>query len=274
MGLGLMSLACLGLRKFWWATVFCGLMMFNLIVVGFSARWALATTSTMTGMRSRVLVANVLTSNRDWPALVALIEQEKPHVVALLEVNQRWKDNLERSAVVSEQWPWRHYHVREDNFGVAVFSHWPVEAVRVIELAEPELPSLEVMLTTPAGPVRLLVTHPLPPVSERATRSRDLHLAAIAKWRAEVSEGESVWVAGDFNATPWCPPLRRAMAKAGLSINGLSGIHGTWPVAVPFLRIPIDHLLTTSTWMAETRRVGPTIGSDHLPVVVDLRSLP
>ena len=34
--------------------------------------------------------------------------------------------------------------------------------------------------------------------------------------------------------------------------------------------IPIDHVLVTPQWLVVEREVGPNLGSDHLPVIVQI----
>lgn len=269
-GLAGMVLVCLLMRNKLWAILLGGIALFNAGAVwrsgpGLSLGRERAETSA-----GRVLVANVLTDNRDWAALVALIERERPDVVALLEVNRRWRDELEASPLIREWLPYREYHVREDNFGLAFLTRWSGGVPRLLELSDAGVPSLETRLDTPAGRVCLLITHPVPPGDAEGTRQRDRHLAALAEWRRSVPADETTWVAGDFNATPWCPPLRRVMAEAGWRAAVATWPSGTWPVAVPFLHIPIDHLLLDGAWAAVRVRTGPDIGSDHFPVLVDV----
>ena len=51
------------------------------------------------------------------------------------------------------------------------------------------------------------------------------------------------------------------------------GVQATWPSVyrIPPMMIPIDHCLVSPDVRVVGRRVGPHIGSDHLPVIVELQ---
>jgi hypothetical protein len=63
---------------------------------------------------------------------------------------------------------------------------------------------------------------------------------------------------GDLNVTPWSPHFRQLLQQTGL------------PAQVPPLRIPLDHCLVSPAFQVIERRVGPRLGSDHLPLIVTL----
>ena len=44
----------------------------------------------------------------------------------------------------------------------------------------------------------------------------------------------------------------------------------SFPSDMAVLRIPVDHLLASCSIGVRERRIGPQVGSDHLPVIVDL----
>ncbi|WP_443747624.1 hypothetical protein [Asticcacaulis solisilvae] len=48
-----------------------------------------------------------------------------------------------------------------------------------------------------------------------------------------------------------------------------SGMAYSWPVAKPWLRIQIDHILTKGAMAGRSRTLGD-VGSDHYPVRADL----
>jgi endonuclease/exonuclease/phosphatase (EEP) superfamily protein YafD len=73
-----------------------------------------------------------------------------------------------------------------------------------------------------------------------------------------------------LNLTPWSP-WWDALLEAGQLIDSRKGfgVHATWPANVWALMIPIDHVLVSQEVRVRRRRLGPALGSDHRPVVVD-----
>lgn len=264
---------CLGLRHTRWAVVFSLFALFNLGAVltpHFSRSVHASADSDAAALR--ILYANVLTENETPEALFALIAAEAPDLIALLEVNGRWREQL--VAKLTRDYPHRFIRDREDNFGIALFSRRPLLDPRVEYFTASEVPSLAV--TLPDGGANLLLTHPLPPGDALNTRLRDEHLDALAEWSQSAMRSARVIIIGDLNATAWCPPLRRLAARSDLRFAGTRHrfFAATWPVHVPHLRIPIDHVLLDRRLGCSAFRVGPDIGSDHFPLLVDITPAP
>ncbi len=105
----------------------------------------------------------------------------------------------------------------------------------------------------------------LGPRSARMQRRQVESLAALARG----FDGPLV-VAGDFNFTPWSARFRRFEEASGLRRAG-GGIVPTWPARIMPLGIPIDHVFAGPGFASATARSGPDVGSDHLPVIAELR---
>jgi endonuclease/exonuclease/phosphatase (EEP) superfamily protein YafD len=75
--------------------------------------------------------------------------------------------------------------------------------------------------------------------------------------------------------TPWSYRLQRLLASAGLRRHAT--FLRSWPTHLyPQLRLPapaflIDHVLSTPDIRSVSIRTGPVVGSDHLPVIAQLR---
>jgi endonuclease/exonuclease/phosphatase (EEP) superfamily protein YafD len=216
------------------------------------------------GVAVRVLVLNVHTEGSSFDEVARLIEDVQPDIVGLVEVDDRWLTGL---APALARFHWRLEKPRNDNFGVALYTRSPL--VASIEGLGIALPS--VVGTVDLGVVKLsiILIHPLPPMSAVALTAQGDELDAVAN-RAR-GMPDPVVVMGDFNATPWSRPYRRLLARSGLCDSRAGfGVQATFPASSAVLRIPIDHLLASCSVGVSERRVERDVGSDHLPIVVEL----
>lgn len=75
-------------------------------------------------------------------------------------------------------------------------------------------------------------------------------------------------MAGDFNSSPWTHAVRRIGASGNFRLG--SGFTTSWPSDSPaLLRLPLDQLYLRGRVEAEVR-TGPQLGSDHLPLLIEL----
>lgn len=211
------------------------------------------------GTARRILLLNVHTESTGYAEVRALIADTHPDVVALVEVSDRWLAEL---APALAAYPGRIEAPRADNFGIALYARAPVTGT--VEELGGGVPSI--VAATEGFDV--IVTHPLPPMSARALALQREQFAVIAA-RAVLSD--KMIVLGDLNATPWSRAFHRLLAGAGLCDTragfGLQASYPAWS-AVP--RIPIDHVLVSCGFGVADRSIERDVGSDHLPVVVDL----
>ncbi len=236
----------------------------NLIVVA-PALSGFRTSAPAGAIRLRVLAANVLTQNRDRVTLARLIERTGADVVVLLEVDRGWLDDL---APALTGYPARVEAPRTDNFGVAIYARTPFTRSRIVDVGH-EVPVAVVELAPAAGGLTVIGAHPVPPVSSTALALQRTQLDAIAALAAAAT-GPCLLI-GDLNATPWSAAFQRVVARSGLrdSRRGF-GVQATFPSRLGWFGIPIDHALVSPDLAVVDRRVGPPIGSDHRPIVIEL----
>ncbi len=108
------------------------------------------------------------------------------------------------------------------------------------------------------GPVQFVTTHPPSPGDPGLMRDRDQQLAAAG---AYVDASRPFIIAGDFNSTPW----GRAYNAVPGTRAGDPRLEGTFPALLGPLGLPIDHIRFGGLILTDYR-VGPDIGSDHLPL--------
>jgi len=213
----------------------------------------------------RSLLMNVNTES-GVPGKVALaIGQLDPDVLALEEVNDQWISAL---SVPLQTYPFSKAMPRDDNFGIALYSKYPLVQSEIRQVGEADIPSVIAELELPDGRLTVIATHALPPGGPENSRLRNDQLAQLP---GIVNQANSpVLLLGDLNATPWCSHFKRLLSQSGLrdSSHG-RGVMGTWPTYLPILLIPIDHCLHTAGVHVTREAIGPEVGSDHYPLVID-----
>jgi endonuclease/exonuclease/phosphatase (EEP) superfamily protein YafD len=217
------------------------------------------------GKLYRLLLANVNTSNPYHDKVRRFIETTSPDLVVLVEVDLNWLDelgleDLSFSFLIAEP--------REDNYGIAMYSRTPFIKSEVVRYGSLEMPSIFACLQQGGTVVNVIGSHPPPPKSRQLARYRDQQLEEIMEFTRNL-EGEVIFC-GDFNLTSWSPPFKRLLERGELcdSRQGF-GIQGTWPTWMPLFFIPLDHIWVSSNIYVHNRRIGPRIGSDHRPVVLN-----
>jgi len=212
----------------------------------------------------RVLLLNVHTSSSAFADVARLIADTAPDVIGLVEVDARW---LAQLAPALAPYPHHIDEPREDNFGIALYSKLPLRGAT--ELLGSQLPTVVATVDVHGTPLDVVLTHPIPPVRSEPLRMQLSQLDAVAR-RAHAL-GPHVIVMGDFNATPWSKPFRTLVAATGLCDTRAGfGLQASFPAASALLRIPIDHVLASCAIGVRSRAIERDVGSDHLPVLIDL----
>ncbi len=213
-----------------------------------------------------VMTFNVNGLNDRYSDVIEFVRAESPDVVFIHEATFLWED-----AFVAAELPYRVERGREEPLDFGTMALVPEGAeFRTFGFATSAPRAVEVVVDAGDGSVRVLGTHPLSPSTEERARLRDAQLGFARDWSAE-SGGRRI-VAGDLNATPWSLSFRRLLDGGGLNNSQRGyGLELTFPSgSSPLVQVPIDHVLHAGGFAVTDRRLGPSLGSDHLPVVVDL----
>lgn len=216
--------------------------------------------------RLRIFLVNVNFHNQAYRHALSTIRQTGADVVAVIEVNRAWFAQL---SSLQDVYPFRQGMVRINGWGMMLLSRLPFEESRVLNYRESGIPCVTARMPFDGKRLNLVLTHPYAPVSRQYADSRNRQLEALV--RIVRLHDQPLVVLGDLNITPWSPHFQQMLRKAGLrdSREG-HGLQPTWPSWNAFLRIPIDHCLISQGVTVHHRRVGPHIGSDHYPIIVDL----
>lgn len=212
----------------------------------------------------KLLVVNVHVGLVDAGPLLQLIERESPDVIGIIELSPALEKQL---GVLDAAYPMHRSQARDDPFGIGLWTRWSDSTIEISSTPPLDFPALVLRV---AGSARLWLVHPFPPISAEAAGWRDQYLGHVA---SQIGGDPKVLVAGDFNATPWSAAYRSFRRSSGLLDSSAGQL--PWPTwfggsaAGSVLALPIDHVLHAEGWRVLDRRIGPDIGSDHRPLIVE-----
>jgi len=219
-----------------------------------------------------LMSANLMYGRCDLGALTRQVLREDPDVVVLQEYTPAAARAM--VAALSDRYPHRVEHIRDDAFGQAVFSRRPFASpARLFPPGDGwREPQALVTVALGAGHVAIMNIHLLPPSSFDWVREHRVQAARLAEQVAmDFAEHGAVVLAGDFNATPESPHLR-ALVRVGFAAaheEAGRGRASTWPRTSWLRHVPgirLDHALGAGVEFIESR-TGEDFGSDHRPVL-------
>lgn len=222
------------------------------------------------GSRVRLLIANVLMTNRNAEPLLDQIGRLDPDLVLLVETDDWWGGRLES---LEARYPHVVSRPRNDFYGLHLFSRFSLVDPKVRFLIDDYVPSLRTGVRLPSGAlIDLHGVHSKPPPHQNTAR-RDAELLLAAQEVRE-SSAPSI-VAGDMNDVAWSRTTQLFRRVGGLLDPRIGrGLYTTFNANWPFLRWPVDHVFFEPAFALMEFRVLGHIGSDHLPVYAALCHAP
>lgn len=228
--------------------------------------WYLNDAPTSSGVPLKLVLANVHSKNTNYQRLIEFVGREDPDMIFLQEVTTEW---VEGTKELLRDYPHAYTESRRGNFGIAMYSKTPLKSVRHIDSPPLSHPTLVATTMIDGETLTLISSHPTIPVGRFLYESRNKQLRSVATLVDQVT-GKIVLI-GDFNASIWCAHYRKLEADTGLiNVRRGVGILPSWPTFLPFAMIPIDHVLVSEDIGVVGARMGKSIGSDHLPLVVTI----
>jgi endonuclease/exonuclease/phosphatase (EEP) superfamily protein YafD len=215
----------------------------------------------------RVVTVNAWFANRDHAALVTWLNRSGADIVALQEITPQWALALEPLA---RTYPHRKLLPREDPYGIALLSRWPLADVQSMDFSGDGTPSLVANVDVHGRKLRMIVLHTRWPVTPELQVARDHVLRQAAA--LALTQPDATILLGDLNLTPYAPAFARLVSESGLQ-DALADAawRPTWQAAFWPLALPIDHVLVPRRSCVTGHEIGDYLGSDHRPLQVTLR---
>jgi endonuclease/exonuclease/phosphatase (EEP) superfamily protein YafD len=214
----------------------------------------------------RILQANVFEHHGSPEALIRLVQAVAPDVVLLQEASGAWESRLD---ALNADYPRRAFVPRYEG-GLPDLGHfWRGEAETPRGLHGEGVPATETVLHVAGRAVRLLNVHLASPHSPERARRHEAQMRALTAYACGADS--PFIVTGDLNTSLWSRLYKRLIAGTRL-VNSRQGfgVLGTWPSFLGPLRTPLDNTLVSPDIEVVRTWVGPSIGSDHRPLVTDL----
>jgi endonuclease/exonuclease/phosphatase (EEP) superfamily protein YafD len=218
----------------------------------------------------RVMSVNLYIQNTDPQALRAQIEQFRPDVILLIEMN--WPMRMLFDGPLAEQYPYRSF--RDVGGSAVMVSRLPFREEPVIIGRRAGMGFIPRIIELNGREVVILGQHFISPAGLWAVERNRQQVAAA---RAIIdAEARPVIFAGDLNMTPQTPNFRELRAGGLRSSHEIAGFgRGVtwrpiwrWSRHLPGIRI--DHILVRPPLTVSHHAVGDDIGSDHLPVIAEI----
>lgn len=202
--------------------------------------------------------------NQKYFAVAQTIIQTNPDVIGFSEITPTWLIALKAGLT-------NYPYVIADTTGggIAIFSRLPLESKEIRYYSERKRPRALAKVKLAGGHFTLIFAHPFIPLKNTAMRNEEF--AIYAKEAIEASKSGPVIVAGDLNCTPFSSDFSKLLIDGQLTDSEQGfGPQPSWSMQQKITLFPIDHCLVSKDIVTLNRYTGEDIGSDHLPVVVEL----
>jgi endonuclease/exonuclease/phosphatase (EEP) superfamily protein YafD len=214
----------------------------------------------------RIVAFNVKSGNHRYDQLAPLVAQLKPDVLGLVELTPGWAHAADSAS--SRVRP-RGYVVQRGAYGMGLLSAATPTALSARHFPADGPVALIARFEIRDRPLTFVLVHVHTPFAG-SVHERELRALAAAR----PSLGSRLIVCGDFNTVSWAAQFRDFSRSAGLTDVFRGAWHGySWPSWSRLLGVPLDHCLVSSGLAVRERHFGPSIGSDHFPLIVDVAIL-
>jgi endonuclease/exonuclease/phosphatase (EEP) superfamily protein YafD len=214
----------------------------------------------------RIVAFNVKSGNHRYDQLAPLVAELKPDVLGLVELTPGWAHAADSAS--SRVRP-RGFAVQRGAYGMGLLSAATPTAISARHFPADGPVVLIARFTIRDRPLTFVLVHVHTPFAG-SVHERELRALAAAR----PSLGSRLIVCGDFNTVSWAAQFQDFSRSTGVTDVFRGAWHAySWPSWSRLLGVPLDHCLISSGLAVRERHFGPSIGSDHFPLVVDVAIL-
>jgi endonuclease/exonuclease/phosphatase (EEP) superfamily protein YafD len=215
----------------------------------------------------KVVTLNAWFRNENVERIARYLATSEADVIVIQEFDSR---RMRELMALLPDYPHSALDAAQDRHGAAILSRWPIESSQPLSLSTGARHAQWARVRWHSTAVEVVGVHLPWPLGARVSAQRNQELYALAQWM-RTRTGPLV-VAGDFNLSPWSPHFVAALEQAQAQDAFASQRPlRTWPTRFAPLGIRIDHCWTSQDWHVAQAIRGPDVGSDHYPLLVELR---
>jgi endonuclease/exonuclease/phosphatase (EEP) superfamily protein YafD len=214
----------------------------------------------------KILAINVFVFNPSPEKVIAEVKKWDADVVILQEINANW---LPKIQTLEKYYPYRHLVPDGNPSGLGVWSKISAKFKTWQFVANKNRPSIGMQFQWQNQTIDLITAHPIAPISATKFQLRNQMLNEIIRQRANLSP--NFILMGDLNLTGFSAHFKDLLQRAQLrdSRQGF-GSQTTWQREGSWIGLAIDHCLVSPHFEVLQRKIGNAVGSDHLPIYVEL----
>lgn len=214
--------------------------------------------------RMKLVSFNVLKTNPRRGEIREFLAAENADIVFLTEVTAIWDNDI---ADLRKTYPYKVASDRKKNHGIVLLSKHPF-IEETMHSTKGGRPWAEAVVAKDGVTYRVAGLHTIVPWGMACSSIRNEQLLDIA---SHLAGRPRAILCGDLNITPFSPWFQKTLSRGSLVDSSRhAGFSPTWMRGVPFFAIPIDHVLLSRDLQLISRRVGPSLGSDHSPLIVEV----
>ena len=221
--------------------------------------------------RFSVLLANVLQENRNAQPFLERVREKDADFVLAMEVDEWWNQQMQP---IEDAYPYKQEVFNDVTYGMALYSKYPLENMKVSELHNDDVPSFQTTITLKNGRQFVLHTvHPVPPRNfkhlpdNEGRKERELTKVGQLVLQSKLPNV----VMGDFNDVAWGFTDEITHTEDLLyDIRVGRGFYNTFNAKHWYMYWPIDHVLVTKEFQCNKIERLADISSDHWPIYAEL----
>ncbi|RNC86001.1 MAG: endonuclease/exonuclease/phosphatase family protein [Balneola sp.] len=214
----------------------------------------------------KIASINLLSSNDNYKEVGTFIRRGKFDVLVFQEFTPDWMEYLKD---FEEDFPFMELDPSSGVFGMGVYSKFEIDSSIIIHSKSGNTFAKLVEIHGNGKELSIMNIHPPPPVSKELFDTRNAMFSAANDFLK--SYDKPYVLIGDFNSTTFSPNFKRLTSELEVRDSRKDfGLLPTWNTYWSLISITIDHALVSNGLDVMHRRVGPNIGSDHLPVIIEV----